>query len=72
MDGSLKKEKEENPERLKHLSGGGNYYREPITDNIRLIYVIEEKVIWFLVIGKHKEAYKKSLKRLYSLRIKGK
>ncbi|MDO8538709.1 MAG: type II toxin-antitoxin system RelE/ParE family toxin [archaeon] len=64
-----KKQKiKENPERLKHLSGGSNCYREPITENIRLIYLIEGKTIWFLTIGKHKEAYKEYLKRLYSLR----
>ena len=58
----------ENPERQKHLSGGDNCYREPITENIRLIYFIEGKVVWLLTIGKHKEAYKDYLKKLYSLR----
>ena len=60
----------ENPEREKHLSGGENCYREPITKNIRLIYFIEGKTIWLLTIGKHKEAFKEYLKRLYSLRLK--
>lgn len=37
-----KKEKiKENPLRLKHLSGGPNCYREPITNNIRLIYYVK-------------------------------
>ncbi len=64
-----KKEKiKQNPERQKHLSGGANCYREPITENIRLVYFIEGKTIWLLTIGKHKEAYKDYLKRLYSLR----
>jgi len=60
----------ENPERQKHLSGGENCYREPITENIRLIYYIKGNVVWLLTIGKHKEAYKEYLKRLYSLREK--
>ena len=58
----------ENPERQKHLSGGENCYREPITENIRLIYFIEGNNIWLLTIGKHKEAYKEYIKRLHSLR----
>jgi mRNA-degrading endonuclease RelE of RelBE toxin-antitoxin system len=32
-----KKKIKENPELLKHLRGGTNCYREPITENIRLI-----------------------------------
>ena len=58
----------ENPLRQKHLSGGENCYREPITDNLRLIYFIEGNTIWLLTIGKHKEAYKEYLKRLYTLK----
>ena len=58
----------QNPLRQKHLSGGENCYREPITDNIRLIYFIESNTIWLLTIGKHKEAYKEYLKRLYNLK----
>ena len=60
----------ENPERQKHLSGGENCYREPVTDNIRLVYWIEGNTVWLLTIGKHKEAYRAYLKRLYSLREK--
>ena len=63
-----KKKIKENPERQKHLSGGTNCYREPITDNIRLIYFIENNIIWLLTIGKHKETYKDYLKRIYSLK----
>ncbi len=65
-----KKKIKENPERQKHLSGGSNCYREPITENIRLIYAIQGNTIWLLAIGKHKEAYKEYIKRLYSLRQK--
>ena len=65
-----KKKIKENPKRLKHLSGGQNCYREPITENIRLIYCIEGNTIWFLTIGRHKEAYERYLKRLHSLRDK--
>jgi mRNA-degrading endonuclease RelE of RelBE toxin-antitoxin system len=64
-----KKEKiKENPLRQKHLSGGENCYREPITSNIRLIYYVEGNVVWFLTVGKHDVAYKEYLKRLHSLR----
>ena len=65
-----KKKIKENPERLKHLGGGENGYREPITKNIRLIYTVEGKTIWLLTIGKHDEAYGEYLKRFYSLREK--
>ncbi|MEK6963700.1 MAG: hypothetical protein AABX70_04690 [Nanoarchaeota archaeon] len=60
----------ENPLRQKHLAGGANCYREPITENIRLIYYIEGNIIWLLTIGKHKGVYEEYLKRLYSLRKK--
>ena len=59
-----------NPERQKHLSGGENCYREAITNNIRLIYFIEGNTIWLLTIGKHSEAYRDYINRLYSLRTK--
>jgi len=65
-----KKKIRENPEREKHLSGGTNCYREPITKNIRLVYLIKGNTVWLLTIGKHKEAYKTHLKRLHSLREK--
>lgn len=58
----------ENPIRLKHLSGGSNCYREPITDNIRLIYYVEKNTIWLLTIGLHKRAFRDYIKRLHSLR----
>lgn len=65
-----KKKIKENLKRQKHLRGGVNCYREPITMNIRLIYFIKGNTVWFLTIGPHKEAYNKYLKRLYSLRDK--
>ncbi|MBI2655398.1 hypothetical protein HYX06_03170 [Candidatus Woesearchaeota archaeon] len=67
---SKKKKIKENPLRQEHLSGGANCYREPITDNIRLVYYIKGDTIWLLTVGKHKEAFKTYLKRLYSLREK--
>lgn len=64
-----KKEKiKQNPERMEHLSWGTNCYREPITDNIRLIYFVEGRTIWLLTIGLHKETFQQYLKRLYLLR----
>ncbi len=60
----------QNPERLKHLSGGSNCYREAITNNMRLIYAIERNVIWMLIIGNHDEAYARYRQRLYSLKEK--
>jgi len=66
-----KKQKiKENPVRVKHLSGGANCYREPITDNVRLIYYIEGDVIWLLTIGTHKKAFNNYIKRLHSLKNK--
>ena len=60
----------ENPIRQKHLSGGQNCYREPITDNIRLVYFIKGKTIWLLTIGRHDKSYEAFKKRLYTLRIR--
>ena len=66
-----KKQKiKENPLRPKHLSGGSNCYREPITKNIRLIYFIDKNIIWLLTIGPHDKSYNEFRKRLYSLRTK--
>ena len=66
-----KKQKiKQNPLRLKHLSGGENCYREPITDNTRLIYYIQHKTIWLLTIGPHPKAFKEYKKRLHSLKQK--
>ena len=60
----------ENPIRQKHLSGGQNSYREPITSNIRLVYFVEGKTIWLLTIGRHDKSYEEFKKRLYTLRIR--
>ena len=60
----------ENPERQKHLSGGQNCYREPITKNIRLVYFIHENTIWLLTIGQHDRSYEGFRKRLYTIRTK--
>ncbi|MBU4341544.1 MAG: hypothetical protein KKB24_05620, partial [Candidatus Altiarchaeota archaeon] len=63
-----KKEKiKQNPKRQKHLRGGENCYREPITENIRLVYSIEGNTIWFLIIDKHDKAYETYIRRLYSI-----
>lgn len=59
-----------NPIRAKHLSGGINCYREPITDNIRVIYYVQENTIWLLTIGTHKKAFSEYRKRLYLLKTK--
>ena len=40
-----RKKIEQNPIREKHLGGGENCYREPITKNIRLIYLVKGNVI---------------------------
>ncbi len=57
-----------NPERQKHLAGGEHCYREPITSNLRLIYYVEDKRIWFLTIGRHKTVYDAYRRRLQTLR----
>ena len=56
LNKKIKKIKE-NPERQKHLSGGNNLYREPITKNFRLIYLLRGKTIWLVRLSKHKGAY---------------
>ena len=60
----------ENPLRQKHLAGGENCYREPITKNIRLVYSIKKNIVWLLTINKHDVAYEEYRKRLYSLKEK--
>ena len=60
----------ENPLRQKHFAGGSNYYREPITDSLRLIYYVKGTTIWFLTIGLHDKSYKEFRKRLLALRKK--
>ena len=66
-----KKEKiKQNPLRLKHLSGGENCYREPITKNIRLIYYVDKNIIWLLTVGRHEDSYANYRKRLHSLKQK--
>lgn len=68
----LKKVKKikKNPLRFKHLSGGTNCYREPITDNIRLVYYVEGNIIFLLTVGAHDKALKLYIKRLHSLKKK--
>ena len=65
-----KKKIKEDPLRQKHLSGGENCYREPITKNIRLIYFLHNSVIWMLTIGPHDKSYEMFRKRLYFIRAK--
>ena len=65
-----KKKIKTNPIRHEHLSGGSNCYREPVTDNIRLIYYVKGNTIWLLTIGLHRKAFKDYIKRLHSLRQK--
>jgi len=59
-----------NPLRLKHLSGGENCYREEINSNIRLVYYVENNIIWFLTVDTHDDAYSAFRKRLHTLRTK--
>ena len=65
-----KKKIKENPLRQKHLSGGLNCYREPITRNIRLVYFVQGNAIWLLTIGPHDKSYERFRKRLYTIRIR--
>ena len=66
-----KKEKiKQNPLREKHLSGGENCYREPITKNIRMVYYLKDDTIWLLTIGRHDSAYEHYRNRLHSLQQK--
>jgi mRNA-degrading endonuclease RelE of RelBE toxin-antitoxin system len=60
----------ENPKRQKYLHGAQHCYREPITDNIRVIYFIHKNILWFLTIGPHDKAYSKFRERLNQIKIK--
>lgn len=57
-----------NPERQKHLAGGGHCYREPIGRDARLVYAIVGDRIWFLTVGRHEAAYDQYRRRLQELR----
>jgi len=41
----------ENPERFKHLAGGENCYTVRLGD-LRIVYYLEGKIIWFLLLKK--------------------
>ena len=56
------------PLRQKHLSGRGNVYREPITNNIRLIYLVRGNEIFLMAVDNHERAYEKYKKRLFNLK----
>jgi len=60
----------QNPRRQKHLHGVPHCYREPITKNIRVVYFIHKKVLWFLTIGTHDRAYSKFRERLRRIKLK--
>jgi addiction module RelE/StbE family toxin len=60
----------ENPKRQKHLHGSSHCYREPITKNIRVVYFIHKRILWFLTIGSHDKAYSKFRERLHQIKIK--
>ena len=58
-----------NPLRLKHLSGGNNTYREPLSNNCKLVYAVIGNEIIFLSVGPHDKAYKIAWERLDSLKF---
>ena len=60
----------DNPLRQKHLRKADNCYREPVTKNIRIVYHVHEKSIWFLTIKKHDSAYDEFRKRLSNIKEK--
>lgn len=59
----------ENPTRFKHLAGEGNCYSVRIGD-LRIIYALENNIVWFLAAGKRGSIYQTYIKRLYSVREK--
>jgi len=64
----VKKIKQE-PTRYKHLHGRGNCYRVRV-GNLRLVYYIDGRTIWFLVAERRDTVYAIYFKRLYNLRQK--
>ncbi len=57
------------PDRFKHLHGEGNCYRIR-TGNLRIVYCIENKVIWFLVVERRDTVYTIYFKRLFDIKQK--
>lgn len=55
------------PTRFKHLRGGDNCYRVRM-GNLRLVYYLEGKALWFLVAERRDTVYSIYLKRLYNLK----
>jgi mRNA-degrading endonuclease RelE of RelBE toxin-antitoxin system len=59
----------ENPRRFKRLHGRDNCYRIRI-GNLRIVYYLKGRVIWFLVAEKRKTVYSIYFSRLYKIRQK--
>ena len=63
----LVKKIKQDPTRYRHLRGRGNCYRIR-TGNLRIVYYLDGKIIWFLVAERRDTVYSIYFKRLYGLR----
>jgi addiction module RelE/StbE family toxin len=59
----------QNPRRFKSLHGITNCYRIRI-GNLRIVYYVKNRVIWFLTVEKRDTVYGIYLKRLYFIKSK--
>ncbi len=59
----------ENPTRFDHMRGGGNFYKVRFS-NLRLIYCLENKIIWLLIVERRDKVYDSYIKRFYALKEK--
>lgn len=58
-----------NPKRFKRLIGRENVFRVRV-GKLRLVYYVERKTIWFLVVEKRDKVYETYYKRLYKIKSK--
>ena len=58
----------QNPLRFKRLHGRENCFSVRSGD-LRVIYYVEGKTIWFLIVERRKDVYQTYLKRLYRIKI---
>lgn len=59
----------QNPARFKHLTGVKGCYSVRV-GNLRLVYYLEGKVIWFLIAEKRAKVYENYLRRLHRIKSK--
>ena len=58
----------QNPLRFKRLHGRENCFSVRAGD-LRIIYYVQGRIVWFLLVDRRKHAYENYLKRLYRIKI---